>query len=184
MIYWIGQCCGFIATAGCIVVPFFHHKWQMLVDVLVVNLLMMLNFILIGQIGAAAYLCGVATVQSALTLMHNLRGTEIGRIERCLFLLLYLIFGFYGLVSVPGFVPGINLRNLLELMPICGALLNMAFISVKDPCAARKILLLTNIIWATYSAIVGAAAFFAQVVTLLTTLWAMYRYRDQKTHKS
>lgn len=179
MSYWIGQFCGLIATAGCIIVPFFRRKWQMLVDVLIVNLLLALNFILIGQVGAAAYLCGVATVQASLALIHNQQNTEAGKIENLIFLTLYLIFGFYGLVSSPVFVPGINSRNLLELMPICGALLNIAFIAVKNPHAARKILLATNIIWAVYSAIVGAAAFFAQVVTLLTTLWAMYRYRGE-----
>lgn len=181
MTYWIGQLCGLLATAGCIIVPFFRRKWQMLVDVLAVNLLMALNFILIGQVGAAAYLCGVAVVQSTLTLIHNLRGSETRKMETYIFLALYLIFGFYGLISAPEFIPGINARNLLELMPICGALLNMAFISVKDPRAARKILLVTNIIWATYSAIVRAAAFFAQAVTLLSTLWAMYRYRGEQT---
>ena len=151
----------------------------MLADILVTNLLMALNFVLIGQIGSAAFLCGVATVQAGLTLVHNQKNTQPGKAEIGIFVVLYLVFGFYGLMSSPAFVPGINARNLLELMPIVGALLNMVFILVKDPRTSRKILLTMNVIWAVYSGIVGATAFFAQIVTMMTTLLAMYRYRNE-----
>ena len=179
MTYWIGQFCGLLATVGCIIVPFFRYKWQMLADVVATNLLMALNFILIGQLGSAMFLCGVATVQGLVSLVHDHRQEEAGRAEKGIFGALYLVLGFYGLMTGPGYVPGINARNLLELLPICGALLNMVFILVKDPRAARRVLLLVNITWAVYSAIVGAAAFFAEIVTMATTLYAMYRYRNE-----
>lgn len=179
MAYWLGQLCGLLATVGCVIVPFFRYKWQMLADVVATNLLMALNFILIGQIGSAAFLCGVATIQGICAMVHNRRNRAAGKAEIAVFAALYLVFGFFGLMSGPEFVPGINARNLLELMPICGALLNMVFILVKDPRTARRVLLLINVIWAIYSAIVGAAAFFAEVVTMMTTLYAMYRYREE-----
>lgn len=181
MIYWLGQFCGLLAAVGCIIVPFFRYKWQMLADVVATNILMALNFILIGQIGSAAFLCGVATVQGLLSMIHNHRDKTPGTAEIIVFTILYLVLGFYGLMSGPEFVPGINARNLLELMPICGALLNMVFILVKDPKTARRVLLAVNIIWAIYSAIVGAAAFFAQIITMITTLYAMYHYRGEQS---
>lgn len=180
MTYWIGQACGLLAAVGCIIVPFFRYKWQMLADVVATNLLMALNFILIGQIGSAAFLCGVAAVQGVLSLIHNHYDSSSGTVETGIFTALYLILGFYGLMTGPGYAPGINTRNLVELMPICGALLNMVFILVKDPKVSRRVLLSVNIIWAIYSAIVGAAAFFAEVITLMTTLYAMYHYRKEQ----
>ena len=182
MAYWLGQFCGILATVGCIIVPFFRYKWQMLADVVATNLLMALNFILIGQIGSAAFLCGVATVQGVISLVHNQQKEDAGKVEIGVFFLLYLVLGFYGLVAGPGYVPGINGRNLLELLPICGALFNMVFILVREPKTARRVLLLINVIWAVYSAIVGAAAFFAEVVTMMTTLYAMYRYRKDQAN--
>ena len=178
MAYWIRQFCGLLATVGCVIVPFFRYKWQMLADVVATNLLMALNFILIGEVGSAAFLCGVATVQGVLSLIHNQRDRAAGKTEIGIFFVLYLVLGFYGLMSRPGYVPGINGGNLLELLPIFGALLNMVFILVKDPKTSRKVLLGINVTWAIYSAIVGAAAFFAEVVTMGTTLWAMYHYRN------
>ena len=60
MQYIIGQFMGILATVACIIVPLFKYKWQMLLNIIAVNLLMLLNFVLIGQIGSAAFLCAVA----------------------------------------------------------------------------------------------------------------------------
>ena len=179
MMYWMGQFCGLLATVGCVIVPFFRKKWQMLADVVATNLLMALNYLLIGQFGSATLLCGLAAVQGVRSLVHNQRDQQAGRGEIALFTVLYVALGFYGLMMRPGYVPGLNAGNLLELLPICWALLNMVFILVKDPQTSRRVLLLINFTWAIYSAIVGAAAVFAELVTMATTLYTMYRYRGE-----
>ena len=177
MTYLVGQLCGLLATVACIIVPLFKHKWQMLVNIIVVNLLMMFNFILIGEIGSAACLCAVATVQSVFSLLHSLRNTAVGRAEKLVFPILYLVFGVLGMVHAPGFVWEVNPHNLVELLPICGSLASMSFVFVQDERKARRLLLLTNGIWAAYSAIVGATTFFAQAFSMVSTLIAMYKYR-------
>ena len=117
MAYWIGQFCGLLAAVGCVIVPFFRYKWQMLVDVVATNILMALNFVLIGQLGSAMFLCSVAAVQGLLSLVHNQRDTSAGKGEIALFTVLYLVLGFYGLMSGPGYIPGISSRRFLALIP-------------------------------------------------------------------
>ncbi len=179
MSYFIGQVCGVLATIACILVPLWKTKFMMLLDAMVVNLLMCLNYILIGQSGAAVFVSGVATIQTVFSLFHTHRGSEAARVEKGVFLVLYLLFGVYGLLQATGYMPGWNFKTFVELMPIIGSMLNMCFVYVRSERQSRRFLLLTDGVWALYSAITGATAFFGQFFTVLTTVAAMYRYRNQ-----
>ncbi len=179
MIYFIGQVCGVLATIACVTVPLWKTKFMMLLDATAVNLLMCLNYILIGQSGAAVFVSGVATIQAVFSLLHTRKESEPSRMEKGVFLVLYLIFGVYGLLQATGYMPGWNVKTLVELMPIIGSMLNMCFVYVRGERQSRRFLLLTDGVWALYSAISGATAFFGQFFTVLTTLAAMYRYRNQ-----
>ena len=56
MMYYIGQAMGILALIGCFVNPLFKKKWQMLVTTMVVNMLLALNLIFIGQVTSAVFL--------------------------------------------------------------------------------------------------------------------------------
>lgn len=180
MPYILGQICGIITLIAGIIMPLYKKKWQMLLNTILINLTMALNFILIGEIGSAAALCIVAVVQSIVSLIHTLRDTKPSTAEIAIFFLLYLGFGFFGLISAPGFVWEINRHNLLELLPIIGSLCSMTFVFIRNEQLSRWVLLATCSIWSVYTAIVGATSFFAQFFTVLTTLYAMYKYRVKK----
>ena len=49
MNYYIGQALGLLSTVCTIILPFFRKKWQILTLNICVNLLLTLNFLLIGQ---------------------------------------------------------------------------------------------------------------------------------------
>lgn len=180
MSYILGQVCGIIALIASVIMPLYKKKWQMLVNTILINLSMALNFILIGEIGSAAALCIVAVVQCIVSLVHTLRGSKPSTTEIAIFFLLYLGFGFFGLISAPGFVWELSGRNLLELLPIVGSICNMTFVFIRSEQLSRWVLLATCSIWSVYTALIGAASFFAQFFTLLTTLYAMYKYRPKK----
>ena len=179
MPYLLGQFFGLVATVACIIVPLFRKKWQMLLNTALVNLMMILNLVLLGEVGSAVCLCAVAIVQCMVSLVHDRRRTAPGPMETVLFLLLYLGFGFFGMVTAPGFVWGINGRNLLELLPILGSLLSMTFVFVREEQRARWFLLATCSVWALYTAIIGSTTFFAELFTVLTTVAALRRGRKQ-----
>lgn len=180
MNYIIGQILGILATICTIILPFFKKKWQILALNIGVNLFVSLNFILIGQIGSAAFLCMVAIVQSIVSMRHDVKGTPVSLPEKILFLVLYVGFGFFGMVAAPGFVCAVNYENLLELMPIVGALMLMFSVFAKDEQTLRKFLLANATIWTAYTALVGSTAFFADFIAMCSTATALFKYR-QKT---
>ena len=179
MNYYIGQALGLAATVCTIILPFFKKKWQILILNICVNLFIALNFVLIGQIGSAAFLCTVAIFQSIVSMVHDNKGTPISLVEKILFLALYVGFGFFGIFTAPGFVPEINATNLLELMPIVGALMLMFSVFSKSEQTMRKFLLCNATIWTIYTAIVGSTAFFTDLVCMISTTSALIKYRKK-----
>lgn len=179
MQYIIGQILGIGSTVCTIILPFFKKKWQILAVNVLVNLLISLNFILIGKIGAAAFLCMVAIVQSIVSMIHDTKGIPISLSEKILFLGLYVGFGFFGIITAPGFVWELNTSNLLELMPIVGALMLMFSVFSKSEQTMRKFLLTNATIWTIYTGIVGSTSFFTNLVCMISTTSALMKYRNK-----
>ena len=177
--YIIGQIFGILSTVCTIILPFFKKKWQILVLNIGVNLLVAGNMVLIGQIGSAIFLCLVAVVQSIVSMIHDTRGTPVSLGEKVLFLLLYVGFGIFGIVTAPGFVPELSWENLLELMPIVGALMLFFSVFSKDEQTRRKFLLANATTWIVYTAIIGSTVFFTDLAAAISTIAALYKYRKQ-----
>lgn len=176
MLYLIGQLFGIIATVLSITAPFFRKKWQILTNIIATNLLMALNFVFIGQIGSAIFLYLVAIVQSIVSMVHTSRQTEVSLAEKILFFVLYVGLGLFGLVTSPDFVCEVNLRNLLELLPILGAVMLMLSVFTRSEQTTRKFLLANAIIWSVYTAIVGSTTFFSEIVAVFSTSAALIKY--------
>lgn len=179
MAYIIGQIFGLMSTVCTIILPFFKKKWQILVLNIGVNLLVAGNMVLIGQIGSAIFLCLVAVVQSIVSMIHDTKGTPVSLGEKVLFLLLYVGFGIFGIVTAPGFVPELSWENLLELMPIVGALMLFFSVFSKDEQTLRKFLLANATTWIVYTAIIGSTVFFTDLAAAISTIAALYKYRKQ-----
>lgn len=179
MAYMIGQIFGLLSTVCTIILPFFKKKWQLLATNIAVNLLICFNMLLIGQFGSAAFLCLVAVVQSIVSMNHSTKGTKAGLGETILFTVLYVGAGAIGIITAPGFVWALNTQNLIELMPIVGALLLMISVFAPDEQTTRKWLLGNALIWTAYTAIVGSTAFFTDLVCVFSTSTALWKYRKK-----
>ena len=179
MSYLIGQIFGLCSTVCTIILPFLKKKWQLLAANILVNLLICLNMLLIGQFGSAAFLCLVAVVQSIVSIGHSTKGTKVSTAEAILFTVLYVGAGAIGIITAPGFVWELNRQNLIELMPIIGALLLMISVFSPDEQTTRKWLLGNALIWTAYTAIVGSTAFFADFIAMCSTAAALIKYRKK-----
>ena len=180
MSYWIGQGFGILATLTDISIPQFKKKWQMLIANILVNSFLALNLIFLKQIGSGIFLFAVAVVQAIVNLIHTLRERPPKKWEYVLFFCLYVGLGFYGLITAPGFVPAINGKNLLELLPIIGAVFSMLFVSTRDENIARRYLLGCNIMWATYHTIIRSTSVFGAIFSGISCLIAILRDRRAK----
>ena len=179
MNYWIGQGFGVMSTITDISLPLFKKKWQMLVANFAVNTFLLLNLVFLGQIGSGIFLFLVAMVQAIVNLIHTLREKPPKKWEYVVFFCLYVGLGFYGLFTAPGFVPGINGKNLLELLPILGAVFSMLFVSTRDEQKSRAFLLVCSCLWTVYHAIILSTSFFGSIFWVFTCVIAMIRDRKK-----
>ena len=179
MRYIIGQVIGIVASVVAIMIPLYKKKWQMLINNLLANLLLGLNLIFLDEIGSGIFLFAVAVVQGIINLIHTLRGEEVKLPEKLIFFVLFVGLGFYGLVTAPGFVPAINGKNLLELLPIIGAVMSMCFVFARKEQTARKFLLCCDSAWATYYAFIGSTAILGNIASITLCLIAMFAYRKK-----
>lgn len=180
MRYWIGQAFGVIATIAGVLVPVFNKKWQMLIMSIANNVFCALNLIFLDRIGSGIFLFAVATVQALVNLVHDLKNTAGKSAEKIIFALLYLGLGFYGLITGPGYVPGINARNLLELLPIIAAMMNMLFVFSRSERMARVFFVACNGLWMLYYIIIGSSTMICSVISVITGLFALYKNRAKK----
>ncbi len=179
MAYIIGQGLGILATLFCFICPLWKKKWQMCITVAAANLLVALNFVLIGQIGSAFVMNLVAVAQSMLSLVRTVKETKVTRIEKIVFLILYVSLGFAGIVLAPGFTTMFSMKFLLELLPILGAVLLMISIFVRDEQATRLYALANAVVWTVYDSIIGTTAVLAQIISIITTSYSLYQNRKK-----
>ena len=180
MSYFIGQACGLLTIVCSLIMPFLKKKWQLLWANIAINALVILNLSLIGQFGSGIFLCMVAIVQSLIALPRTRTGREPGTPETVAFTVLYVGFGFLGIVTAPEFLWQINTRNLLELLPILGALSQMISVFVSDEQDTRKWLLANALFWLFYSAAVGSSVVFNDLLAVISTSTALWKYRKMK----
>lgn len=180
MAYYIGQFFGLLTIVCSVTMPFLKKKWQLLWANIAINALVILNMALIGQFGSAIGLCLVAIVQSLLALLRTKNEKAVSTLETILFTIAYVGFGFVGILTAPGFVPKINYQNLLELLPILGALAQMISVFVRDEQATRKWILCNAIFWVIYSAAVGSSVVVNDLLAVISTSSAIYKYRKKK----
>ena len=165
MNYYIGQALGLVGTLCCLILPFMRKKWQMLVLTALVNVLCGANLILIGQVSSVILIYVVAVVQSAVALWHLKKDTQVTLAENILFLLLYVVCG------------ALDLKSLVYVIPIVGAVFHMLATFQKDVKKTRVLLVFNSLTFMVYYFLVGSTSVLSTLITLSSSLLAMYRYR-------
>jgi len=178
--YILGQSFGILAAIISIFRPQFRRRKNIVLCILFGNLACTLNYVFIGKTGAAPLVCMVAVFQSMLALIHDRRNTNVSFGERIVFLVLYLGVGLLGYFSAEGFVLELSRKNFIELLPIIGALMLMLSTFAKGEQGTRFFLLLNGCIWMVYSAIIGAATIFSNIVSVCSTSYALWKYRKSR----
>ena len=184
MKYWIGQAFGILATISGIIIPVFNKKWQMLIMSITTNILCALNLIFIDQVGSGIFLFAAASVQALVNIFHSLKNTVPKIWENIIFFAIYLAVGIYGLVTAPGYVPGINSGNLLELMPIIAVMLNMLFVCSSRERTARIFFVSCNVVWTAYYIIILSTSGFGSGFAVISGLIALIKDGRKKAKEA
>ncbi len=169
MLYYIGQALGLMGTLCCLILPFMKKKWQMLALTALVNILCAANLVLIGQVGSVILIYVVAVVQTVVALWHLKKDSPVTMVENVIFLLAYVVCG------------ALDLKGLVDVIPIAGAVFHMLATFQKDVRKTRVLLLFNSATFMVYYFLVGSTSVFSTLITMTSTLLAMYRYRKTKT---
>ena len=166
--YIAGQAFGIAATACCLCLPLFRYKWQMLAANAAANIFFVMNIFLLEGFTTACILNTVAIAQTVLALCYNSRNRPVTAVENTVFLVVYVTLGALGF------------RRLIDVLPIAGTVLNMIATFQRDERKSRYLILFTATTYCTYFAIIGSTSALAEFSAIVTTLIAMYRYRQKR----
>ena len=167
MAYLIGQIFGILATLCCFIGPFWKKKWQMLVNSIMANLFVAINLLMIGEIGSAIIMNIVAIIQILFSLYHVFKQKPVTIIENIIFLIAYVGLGIMGA------------KKPLDALPVLGAILFMISVFQRDEQKTRMISLGNIVTYLVYYCIIGSTSLFAQIVSFITTVIALYKYRKK-----
>ena len=167
---------GYIVTVLCPISPHFKKKWQMLSVTLLANLLSGANFLLLGQFSAV----GVTVVAITQAILNVTRSGGENRVtpkwELALFGVFYVVGGL-----IPFLVGGtLSEFGFLDAMPIFGALLLCCYMAQRQEQRMRLFLLANATVFTVYDILVRSTQVFAQLITIVSVIVALLRYRKGK----
>ena len=171
MNYYIAQILGILVTIGVIVNLQLKKKKQMLILSIIINLMSAANILLLDGFNSGVTVCLVAVLQLFVSLWHEHKNTDVSLAEKIIFLVLYVLGGVLGY------------NNPLDLLSIFAAVFYMLAFFQKKEQNIRLMLLVNLSTWTVYHTILRSTAVFAQVAGLISSLIALYRYRNKGKKK-
>lgn len=169
--YYIGQVLGLFIVAGVILTQQLKKRKQMLAVSVVVNLMTAANILLLENFNSGVIVCCVAVLQLFVSLWHEAKNTQSSTVEKIIFMVLYVAGGAIG-VKAP-----------IDLLSIFAAVFYMLAVFQKKEQNIRLMLLANLSLWTVYYAIIGSTAILAQIAGIVSSLIALYRYRNKEKLK-
>ncbi len=163
---YIAQGCGILVVLGVILTLQLKKKKQMLTVSVIVNALSAANILLLEGFNSGVTVCCVAIIQLLLSLWHEFRKTEPSLAEKIIFLVLYVLGGAMGY------------HTPLDLLSIAAAVFYMLAVFQKKEQNIRIMLLANLSLWTVYYIIIASTAVFAQIAGIISSLIALFRYRN------
>ena len=168
MLYYFGQFLGIVSTICCLILPLLKKKWQMLVMTAAINIFCALNLVFIGRMGSVIMIYVVAVIQTIVALIHQKNSSEVTKAESVIFFVLYVVCGC------------VSLQSAIDILPVVGAVFYMLATFQKDVQKTRYWLLANASVFLVYYALIGSTSAFCTLCTLVTTIFALIKYRKSK----
>ena len=167
MNYYIGQAFGILSTLCCLVMPLMKKKWQMLAFSAVGNVAASANLVFLGEIGSAAIINLVATVQVLISLWHVKQEKPVTKAENVIFFIAYVA------LSVMG------LHKVIDVLPIIGVLIYMFLAFQRDEQKSRVLTLANSLVFLVYYLMIGSTVVFAEIFAALSSIIGLIKYRKK-----
>ena len=172
----VAQIFGLLVTVVCLISPQCKKNWQMALMAILANGFSVLNYLLLDEVSACG-VCAVAVIQAVFAIRHTKRGTKAGTVELCVFGALYVLGGLLPYM-VAGTFGSFAWRDVL---PIVGALLYLLYLAEKREQRMRLFALSNAVLFLIYDILVQSTHGFAQLISIVSILIALMRYRNRKS---
>lgn len=163
--YAIGQVFGVVSGIGCLVMPLWKQKWQMLIFSAISNFAAVLNLVFIGEAGSAAIINLLATLQVLVSLWHVLKEKPVTKAENIIFFFAYTVLGCIGI------------KKAIDVLPIIGVLLFMFAAFQRDEQKTRLLTLINSVVFMGYYIIIGSTVVLAEIFAIVSSSVGLIRYR-------
>lgn len=169
--YILAQILGVVVSALVIVAFQMSKKWQILLLSMFANFLSIVVFWLLNGFGSAVIVNVIAVIQCAVNAYISYKGKEASVIQKVIFISLFLVSGV------------LTYKVLLDLMPIAASLVFAWSTFQKKEQHIRLFLLFNVLIWITYDLIIGTTAVIGQILSLISIIIGLYRYKKSDNKK-
>ena len=172
----IGQIFGILTTVSAIISTQMPKRWQMMLGTMVVNILSALNVLFVGAGLTVCMANIVASVHAPINAYRSKKGLATPLAEKIVFSVLYFVawgIGFY--LSVKA-----GTASWLDVMPLIATAFFVAKMLMQRERDIRLCLLGNSLVYIVYHSIFKNTGVLAHIFSLVSTVIALYRYREKK----
>ena len=172
----IGQLCGVVVIVYSIMSSHLPKRWMILVGATVGNFFAAANQLLVGSGLTACFACLMATINCPINAYKAKKGIPTKKWENILWSVLYI------LAWAAGFGIGIynGTASPLDLMTLVTTVFFIGHVLSKDEKKMRLYYLGNGAVFMIYDAINLNISALAKLFSVISTLIALYRFRDNK----
>ena len=167
----IAQIFGILGIISSVLSMQLKERKHILIVLFLLNLFSALNFVFLGNM-TSAYICFFAEIEMIINTIFELKNKSVPK----------FIVGLYIIINIA--LGMITYKSIIDILPIACALIYCGTILTKKETNIRKLMLANQSTWLVFDIIVKAYAFsISNILTIVSTLIAMYRYDYKKAKK-
>ena len=172
----VGQALGVLAIIISVVSMQLKKRWQILLALAMLNLSLVFNQIFLGMSPSAILGCALASVHCPISAYKVKKGMTITRLENIIWSVLYFVSWGVGLYLAAQ----MGVISWLDALPFLGIVTFICSVFVPKERDVRIFTLLNSLVYLVYNALNLNIAAISQVLTIISVVVALIRYREKK----
>lgn len=173
----LGQAFGVLAIIASVISMQLSKRWQILLALSFLNLFLVFNQLFLGMSFSSIIGCGLAAVHCPINAYKVKKGMRTSRVENVIWSVLYFVSWGVGVYISAR----MGMASWMDILPFFGVLTFIISIYVPKERDVRIFTFLNALVYLVYNALNLNVAAISQVLTMISIIVALVRYREKKT---
>ncbi len=173
----VGQAFGVLSIITGVISMQLKKRWQILLALAFLNLFLVFNQLFLGMSYSSIIGCGLAAVHCPVNAYKVKKGIPASRAENVIWSALYFLSWGVGLYISAR----MGMASRMDILPFFGVLTFVLSVYVPKERDVRIFTLLNALVYLVYNALNFNIAAVSQVLTIVSVVVALIRYREKKT---